>query len=126
MIMNQISKEALDFVSEAKEQFSSNENLATYRNQESEFIALRGGTFEDCIMVYELGSSIGNFTQQLPRQHTVLVDYDELEKYKKLKESVVVQVGNVQGAVDSNGYMQYSDYNSGYLKALEEVLSLLD
>lgn len=84
--MNQISKEALQFLDEAKEAFEKNEDLTTYRNEVENFIALRSGMFDDCIMIYELGSAVGNFVQQLPRQHKILVNYDELEQLRKDKK----------------------------------------
>jgi hypothetical protein len=123
--MNQISKEALEFLNEAKEQFTQNTDYSTYRNQENEFIALRTGMFDDCIMVYELGSPVGNFTQQLPRQHKVLIDYDRLKVYEKLQEKVELQVVNVEELVNNEEINKYYDYNNGYLKALKDVLSLL-
>lgn len=124
--MNQITNEALEFLKEAKEQFISNQEYSTYRNQEDGFIALRTGMFDDCIMIYELGSPVGNFTQQLPRQHKVLIDYDEFEKHKKLKELVTTQIAKVTDILQSDASAKYNDYNSGYLKALEEVLKVLD
>jgi hypothetical protein len=57
--MNQISKDALKFLEEARQAFQENENWATYRDDNEEFIALRTGLFEDCITIYELGSPVG-------------------------------------------------------------------
>lgn len=82
--MNQISKEALDFVDAARKSFEENEDYVTYLS--GDFIALRSGMFENCITVYELGSSVGNFTDQLPRRQKVLVDYDELKRLKEIEK----------------------------------------
>ncbi|WP_137743373.1 hypothetical protein [Robertmurraya siralis] len=84
--MNQISKEALDFLQEAKESFEKNPDFTTYRNKKGSFIALRTGMSDDCIMIYELGFAVGNFTQQLPRRNMKLIDYDEYEQLKKDKK----------------------------------------
>lgn len=78
--MNQITKEVLIFLEEAREAFQDNTKLTTYRDVNEEFIALRTGMFDDCIKIFELGDPVGNFVQQLPRQHKVLVDYDELTR----------------------------------------------
>lgn len=82
--MNQIPPEALNFLEEAKRGFNNIETV-TYIDKNKEFIALRTGFREDCLSVYELGNEIGNFTDQLPKQHTVIIDYDELDRYKKLE-----------------------------------------
>jgi len=86
--MNLISREALDFLEEAKNSFNNNGELITYTDSENEFIALRGGFRENCILIYELNCEVGNFTDQLPSRHKVLVDYDELDDLKKLKDNV--------------------------------------
>lgn len=86
--MNQITKESLDFMNEAREVFEKNLDLTTYRDDNEEFIALRSGLFDDCMMIYELGSQVGNFVNQLPKQHKVSVEYDELETLKKDKKKV--------------------------------------
>ncbi|MEW5569701.1 hypothetical protein [Rossellomorea marisflavi] len=122
--MNQISKEALDFLEEAKEEFSKNSNLTTYRSKEESFIALRVGFRDDCIKIYELGSPIGNFTQQLDKQHKVLVDYEEVDKVRKMKEMIEVQSENVSRVLNSN-LVGDQKYNVGYSKALDEVLKLV-
>lgn len=95
--MNMITKEALDFLNEAKEQLSKNPDFTTYRDEKENFIALRTGFREDCIAVYELGNPVGNFAEQLPRQHKVVIDYEQLEKYKKLQE----KVNKISQVVDS-------------------------
>jgi tetratricopeptide (TPR) repeat protein len=123
--MNQISKEALDFLNEAREQFKQNTDYTTYRNREDGFIALRTGMFDDCIEIYELGSPIGNFTQQLPRQHKVLIDYDKLKVYEKLQEKVELQIDKVEELVNNEESNKYYEHNAGYLKALKDVLKLL-
>lgn len=124
--MNQISKEALEFLNQAREEFSKNTDYTTYRNQEDGFIALRTGFGEDCIMVYELGSPVGNFTQQLPRQHKVLIDYDELESFKKVRKKVELQIDKVEELVNNKEVNKYYDYNNGYLKALNDVLKIMN
>lgn len=85
--MNQIPPEALNFLEEAKKGFDSIETI-TYIDKNKKFIALRTGFREDCLVVYELGNEIGNFTEQLPKQHTVIIDYDELDRYKKLENKL--------------------------------------
>ncbi|GGJ51247.1 hypothetical protein [Virgibacillus salexigens] len=55
----------LSFVNEAKEVFESDIKIKTYRNDDDSLIALRYGAEEDCILVYELGECIANFTQQI-------------------------------------------------------------
>jgi hypothetical protein len=124
--MNQISKEAMDFLNEAREGFSKNSDLTTYRCEEESFIALRGGFSDDCIMVYELGNPVGNFTQQLDKRHKILVDYDEFEKYKKAIKLIDSQIGKVSDLLeDINLKKENFDHNIGYLKALKEVKGLL-
>lgn len=86
--MNMITKEALEFLNEAREQLKKNPDYTTYRSEKENFIALRTGFREDCITVYELGSPVGNFAEQLPRQHKVVVDFDQMEMYKKLQEKL--------------------------------------
>ena len=115
--MNQITKEALDFVMEAKERFTKDTELTTYRNEEASFIALRSGFRDDCMMVYELGNAVGNFVQQLPQQHKVLVDYDEIYKFEQTKERLVKRY--------EAGYAS-SDYNEGYRAAILEAIGELD
>ena len=115
--MNQITKEALDFVMEAKERFTQDEELTTYRNEEANFIALRSGFREDCMMIYELGNAVGNFVEQLPKQHKVLIDYDEIYKFKEIKERLAKKY--------EAGYIA-SEYNDGYKAALLDVLGELD
>lgn len=78
----QITPEALEFLAEAKENFSNIETT-TYTSKEKGFIALRTGFREDNIHIYELDGEIGIFTEQLPSQHTVIVDYDNYNFTKK-------------------------------------------
>ncbi|WGT37749.1 hypothetical protein QH639_18185 [Lysinibacillus sp. 1 U-2021] len=85
--MNQITPEALEFLEEAKKGFD-NVDTITYINKNKNYIALRSGFREDCLSIYELGNEVGLFTEQLPKQYTVIVDYDELEKLKKYKNTV--------------------------------------
>ncbi|MGD7046996.1 hypothetical protein FZC83_02025 [Rossellomorea marisflavi] len=122
--MNQISKEALEFLDEAIKGFNLNSNLTTYRSEDESFIALRCGFREDCIAIYELGSPVGNFTQQLVGQHKVLVDYEEVDKVRKMKEMILMQTDKVSKMINSN-IDEEQKYNVGYLKALEEVLKLV-
>lgn len=84
--MNQIRPEALKFLEEAKQSFESNKEYFTYIDKENQYIALRSGFREDCIVIYELSSEVGNFVEQLTPSHTVVVDYDELDELKKIKE----------------------------------------
>lgn len=125
--MNQISKEALEFVNEAKESFISNEKMVTYTDKEKGYIALRTGFREDCIMVYELGNEVGNFTQQLPSQHKVLVDHDELEIYKRLKNEILPkQIVNVEEMIANDVSGKYVEHNKGFLSAMELILRVLE
>lgn len=123
--MNQISKEALEFLNEAKEGFSKNSDLTTYRNEEETFIALRTGMFDECIMVYELGCPVGNFIQQLDRQHKVLVDYDEVEKVKKMEEIIAVNIEKVNENLEYGIKEKHYHHNKGFKSALELVLKLV-
>lgn len=95
--MNKISNEALEFLTEAKEQLSKNPETFTYRDNAANFIALRTGLFDNCIMIYELGDEVGNFTEQLPRQNKVLIDYDERENYKN-------QIEQLKAFIENNEY----------------------
>lgn len=63
----QITNQHLDFMNEAREAFTANEQLETYRNEENfELIALRYGFDRDCIRVFELGQEVALFVQQTP------------------------------------------------------------
>jgi hypothetical protein len=63
---NQITKQHLSFVQEAKEAFEARPLYETYWNKDDfDLIALRIGGDRDCIMVYELGEEIANFVQQM-------------------------------------------------------------
>jgi hypothetical protein len=123
--MNQISKEALDFLNEARKAFSKNSNLTTYRCEKESFIALRGGFRDDCIMVYELGNPVGNFTQQLDKQHKVLVDHDEIDKVRKLKEIVEKNIEKVDENLECSIKEKHYHHNKGFKSALELVLGLV-
>lgn len=121
--MNQISKEALEFVEEAKARFIGDSELTTYRNKDAEFIALRGGFREDCMTVYELGNPVGNFVEQLPSQHKVLVDYEDYEKlkdYKKIREFADERL-MVSKDLLSEG--TNADFNRGYSNAMTNLLN---
>lgn len=64
--MTQITKEHLEFVQEAKGAFSKSSVLETYFSKDDyDLIALRFGVDRDCVMVYELGFDIANFTEQM-------------------------------------------------------------
>lgn len=63
--MSHITKEHLAFMKEAKKSFENNPFQETYRDEHDNYIALRMGMDRDCIMVYELGEYVTNFTQQL-------------------------------------------------------------
>lgn len=125
--MNKISNEALEFLNEAKESFIKNDKMVTYTDKEKGFIALRTGFRDDCIMVYELGNEVGNFVQQLPSQHKVLVDYDEIEIYKKLKEQILPnQINEVMNILDNDLSGKYVEHNKGFLSALQLILNTLN
>ena len=111
--MNQITKEALDFVMEAKERFTQDEELTTYRNEEASYIALRGGFREDCMMIYELGNVVGNFVGQLPTQHKVLIDYDDISILKELQQKV------------TSLFNEYNDSDSEYGKGILDALNVV-
>lgn len=85
--MNQITPEALEFLEEAKKGFDNIETI-TYISKDQDYIALRTGFSEDCLSIYELGNEVGLFTEQLPKQQTVIVEYDELERYKKIEKKL--------------------------------------
>lgn len=124
--MNQITVEALEFVNEAKEGFIKNDEITTYTDKEKGFIALRTGFREDCIMVYELGNEVGNFVQQLPNQHKVLVDSEEIETYRKLKEQILPKnIDNVYEMITNDKDGKYVEYNRGFVSALELILKTL-
>jgi hypothetical protein len=117
--MNQITKESLEFMQEAKEAFENNTDLTTYRDDKEEFIALRSGMFDDCIMIYELGSQVGNFVQQLPRQHKVTLDYDEHERLKKTEKAVNLSASILRKIADLTD--NDSDIHYYCLNTLEEL-----
>jgi hypothetical protein len=52
--MNYIRQEHLDFMQEAKQAFTDNARLETYRNTDDTFIALRQGQDRNCIEVFAL------------------------------------------------------------------------
>lgn len=116
--MNQITPEALEFVEEAKARFTENDDLSTYRNEKSSFIALRSGFRDDCMMVYELGNEVGNFVQQLPTQHKVLVDYDDISTLNELKTKVT----NLYNEFTESG----GEYGKGVTDSLSVVIKRLD
>jgi hypothetical protein len=60
-----ITKEVMEFVEKAKEEFENNPELETYRGDG--YIALRYGLNRDCILVYELGNEVGLFAQWIER-----------------------------------------------------------
>lgn len=62
---NQITKQHLEFVREAKDSFERVLNAETYTNTDETLIALRMGIDRDCVLVYELGDCIANFVQQM-------------------------------------------------------------
>ncbi|WP_077301515.1 hypothetical protein [Virgibacillus pantothenticus] len=64
--MTQISKDILNFVEEARQEFDSNPWYETYRNENETLIALRMGVDRDCIVVYRLDGYVANFVQQMP------------------------------------------------------------
>ncbi|MCP1159325.1 hypothetical protein [Bacillus infantis] len=120
--MNTVTIESLQFVEEAKNVFTNNDELTTYRNEEETFIALRGGFREDCITVYELGNPVGMFTEQLPKQHKVLVDYDYLEKYKNLKDKLLPEVEKAEELIHLGSDV---DFNKGIVSTVKYVLNML-
>lgn len=120
--MNQITKEALEFVEEAKKAFTENDDFTTYRNKEENFIALRGGMRDDCMTVYELGDPVGNFVEQLPRQHKVLVDYEDYEKLKKLKKVRSLAEHELERAKTLLNNKSDMDYNNGFGSAMAVLL----
>lgn len=120
--MNIITKEALEFVDEAKEAFRNNDDLTTYRNDKETFIALRTGFREDGLMVYELGNPVGNFTEQLPQQHKVLVDYDTLEYHKKLKKHFLVALERAEELISIGSDV---DFNKGVASTIQTILKSL-
>lgn len=61
----QIRKEHLEFLEEAKEVFEQDPFLETWRNKDEDLIALRMGMDRDCVLIYELGTEIANFVQQI-------------------------------------------------------------
>lgn len=121
--MNQISNEALEFVEEAKGRFTGDDDLTTYRNDEESFIALRGGFREDCMTVYELGRPVGNFVEQLPSQHKVLVDYEDYAKLKELKKIRRVAECELARAKTLLNNGSDMDYNNGFGNAMTTILN---
>jgi hypothetical protein len=117
--MNQITKEALEFLNEAKKQLSENSEWTTYRDENENFIALRTGLFEDSIFVYELGNPVGNFVEQLPRQQKVVIDYDQLEQYKSIGNKILPMLDKVATLLTDD---PEDDYHYGYKAALEYIL----
>jgi hypothetical protein len=115
--MNIITKEALDFANEAKARFEDSSELVTYRNKESDYIALRGGMFEDSIMIYELGNAVGNFVGQLPRQDKVLVDREELKKLKDVKSTIELGLKTAEKTIR----ISTSDYSKGFAAAVSII-----
>lgn len=109
--MVQITDTHLAFMHEAREAFASNDLLETYMNPgDFEYIALRMGMDRDCVQVYELGSEIANFVQQIKpsprpgndvmrfahRMETVLNYYPDLMN----KEQAYIY-GSLQNIMDS-------------------------
>lgn len=84
--MNMITAEALKFLDDARESFIKEDQQVTYKSDE--FMALRTGFRDDNIEIYRLNGEVGNFVEQLPKQHKILVDYDEVYKLKQLQEFI--------------------------------------
>lgn len=70
--MIHVTPEHLNFVEEAGKAFEQNARFETYINEEETLIALRYGEDRDCIVVYELGEGIANFTQQVDVKYPVI------------------------------------------------------
>lgn len=115
--MNAITKESLEFLEDAKQSFLKEDQQTTYSNDE--FIALRTGFREDCISIYKLDGEVGMFTEQLPSQHKVLVDYEELNKVEKLKD--ILKESSIE--IGSDGYKK--EFNSA-LKIINNITKYLD
>lgn len=98
--MAYITPESLQFLEEAKKEFDNIERT-TYRNETEGFIALRTGFMEDGLEIFELGNKVGFFTEQLPRQHTKIIEYDELERLRKL-EKEYKKVYKILKYIDNN------------------------
>lgn len=87
----QITKNILDFVNEAKENFEQNPMLETYKNKSKyDLIALRMGEDRDCVLVYELADGIANFVQQIdpcPKPSKVVYEFaHDMEKQLKVND----------------------------------------
>lgn len=100
----QISPEVLKFLEEAKTKFENIESVS-YMNKEKGYIALRSGFREDCLHIFGLGEEYGLFTEQLPTQHTKIVEYDEYQLLKKKAEKYdklinVLNMFNNEGKVN--------------------------
>ncbi|TPE67999.1 hypothetical protein [Halalkalibacterium halodurans] len=66
----QITKAHLDFLEEARKAFQECPRLETYRDDSSQYIALRRGEDRDCIEVLELQNEVALFVQQVdPTPH---------------------------------------------------------
>ena len=89
--MEQISRWDLDFFEEAKKGFLCNPAYETYRSKDDDYIALRTGMDEDCIMIYKLGQPVANFTQTLPKRTNKYKKWNELKTY--LQELIEVNDG---------------------------------
>lgn len=79
--MQEISKRDLEFLEESKKQFLSNPAYETFRSKNDEYIALRMGIDEDCIMIYRIDQPVANFAQVLPRRTNKHKKWNELKDY---------------------------------------------
>lgn len=86
----QITKQHLAFVQEAKEVFEDNPLRETCRSDDDSLIALRMGMDRDCVEVWELGENIANFVQQMepcPKPRKAVQDFaHDMEKQLKVND----------------------------------------
>ncbi|MGA4718835.1 hypothetical protein [Fictibacillus nanhaiensis] len=87
----QITKNHLAFMKEARKAFEESNLLETYCNKEEfDLIALRYGMDRNCIQVYEIGEDIANFVQQMepapkPRKPLMQFAFD-MEKQLRVND----------------------------------------
>jgi hypothetical protein len=118
--MNIITKEALEFANEAKTRFEVNPELATYLDKDAGYVALRGGMFDDSMLIYELGNAVGNFVGQLPKQDKVLVDKEDAKKFRNLKSLIVPELRRSERLIQEK---DNTAYNKGFAAAMYFVLN---
>lgn len=77
-----INNNDLEFLEEARKKFLENEHLATYRDTNGYYIALRtsGEKTRDSIEIYELGPMIEDFQGVLPEGKTLVLKEEEEAK----------------------------------------------